>query len=98
MATTPIQLTTFPPQPCPYLPDRLSTTRAFFALDELSPSKYHELMDAGFRRSGRVIYQPACEGCRACVPIRIPVASFSPSKSQRRAWRRNQDLKVTVDQ
>jgi arginine-tRNA-protein transferase len=53
-------------------------------------------MDAGFRRSGKVVYQPVCPGCRQCVPLRVPVASFTPSKSQRRAWRRNQDLTVTI--
>lgn len=53
-------------------------------------------MDAGFRRAGRVIYQPICTGCRACLPIRIPVSRFKPDKSQRRIWRRNQDLLVTI--
>jgi arginine-tRNA-protein transferase len=58
---------------------------------------YHELMDAGFRRSGNFFYQPTCPGCRDCRPIRVPVERFRPSKSQRRAWRRNQDLVVTFE-
>ena len=90
-----IPLVTLPHQPCSYLPDRLSTSRAFLATS-LSPEHYHAFMDAGFRRSGRVIYQPVCDTCRLCVPIRIPVAKFTPSKSQRRAFRRNQDLTATV--
>jgi arginine-tRNA-protein transferase len=53
-------------------------------------------MDAGFRRSGTFIYQPACRGCRECRPIRVPVEEFRPSKSQRRAWRRNADVVVAV--
>jgi arginine-tRNA-protein transferase len=53
-------------------------------------------MDRGFRRSGRIIYQPICDGCRACRPIRVPVATFKPSKSQRRVHRRNADLALTV--
>jgi arginine-tRNA-protein transferase len=53
-------------------------------------------MDAGFRRSGKVIYQPICSGCRACQPIRVPVARFRPTKSQRRCYRRNSDLTVVV--
>ena len=32
-----------------------------------------------------------------CVPLRVPVQSFQPSKSQRRACRRNGDLSVGVD-
>jgi arginine-tRNA-protein transferase len=53
-------------------------------------------MDAGFRRSGRVIYQPVCPHCRQCQPIRVPVGEFTPSKSQRRCHRRNQDLLIHV--
>lgn len=69
--------------------------RAFFA-PRLPGRLYHDFMDAGFRRSGQVIYQPTCVGCRACQPIRIPVDHFTPSKSQRRCWRRNQDLAVNA--
>jgi arginine-tRNA-protein transferase len=56
---------------------------------------YHRFMDAAFRRSGKVFYQPVCRGCRACQPVRVPVATFRPSKSQRRCWRKNQDLSVS---
>jgi arginine-tRNA-protein transferase len=62
----------------------------------MAPSTYHRFMDAGFRRSGKLVYQPVCRGCRACVSIRLPVADFRPSKSQRRCRRRNQDLLVTA--
>lgn len=81
--------------PCSYLPGRTSSNRAFWA-DEMPPVLYQAFMDAGFRRSGKVVYQPACRGCRRCVPIRVPVATFAPGKSQRRCWRRNGDLTVTV--
>jgi arginyl-tRNA--protein-N-Asp/Glu arginylyltransferase len=57
---------------------------------------YQQFMDAGFRRSGQVIYQPICSRCRACQSIRIPVSRFVPDKSQRRCWRQNQDMSVTV--
>jgi arginine-tRNA-protein transferase len=54
-------------------------------------------MDAAFRRSGTLFYQPICSACRECRPIRVPVEKFLPSKSQRRVWRRNADLVVHVD-
>jgi len=57
---------------------------------------YHAFMDAAFRRSGRLIYQPICAGCRACTPIRVPVAAFEPTKSQRRVMRKNADLVIDV--
>lgn len=89
-------LRVLPEHACSYFPDRMARSRAFWA-DDLSPGQYHALMDAGFRRSGRVVYQPTCVGCRDCVSIRVPVASFQPSKSQRRCRRRNQDLLVSVE-
>jgi leucyl-tRNA---protein transferase len=89
-----IRLTVLPEHRCSYLPDRVARSRAFWA-EQLSPHLYHQLMNAGFRRSGKVVYQPICSGCRACLPIRIPLDGFIPNKSQRRCFRHNQDLAVT---
>ncbi len=88
-----VRLPTLPDHDCPYLPGREMKSRAFFA-NNLPPLTYDVLMAAGFRRSGKLIYQPVCTGCRACVPLRIPVDEFQPSKSQRRAVRRNDDLVI----
>lgn len=81
--------------PCPYSPDRTAQVRAFQAA-HVSGESYHELMDAGFRRSGQLFYQPVCAGCRRCVQLRVPVSRFRMSKSQRRVWRRNGDVRVIV--
>ena len=90
-----VRLTTLPPHPCSYLPGRTTTLRAF-AAGRLDGEVYHDFMDAGFRRSGRMVYQPVCEDCRRCVPIRVPVDRFRPDKTQRRCQRRNADLIVAV--
>ncbi len=92
----PVRLTTLPSRPCPYLPGRQSTTRAFLA-ERMPGSVYDRFMDAGFRRSGTMIYQPACASCRACVPLRVVTDTFRPTRSQRRAAARNADLTVAVD-
>ncbi|GJQ25757.1 MAG: hypothetical protein HBSAPP02_07890 [Phycisphaerae bacterium] len=62
----------------------------------LTAEDYQALMDAGFRRSGIAVYRTACDSCRECVPIRVPVATFRPSRSQRRAERRNRDVSVQI--
>ena len=90
-----VRLVQFPPHPCSYLPDRVATTRGFLA-GKMPGDVYHRFMDAGFRRSGSLMYQTDCGICRECVPIRVPVARFAPSKSQRRAARDNADLAVSV--
>jgi arginine-tRNA-protein transferase len=83
------------PYPCPYVPGRIARQRGFLA-EGLDAERYHDLMDRGFRRSGQLFYAMDCEQCRACVPIRVPVATFAPSRSQRRAWRKNLDIAVAV--
>jgi len=88
-------LTVLPAGACAYNSSRIAQLRAL-AAGRMDPSIYHGFMDAGFRRSGRMIYQPVCAKCRRCVPIRIPVEQFELSKSQRRVVRRNADLRVSV--
>jgi arginine-tRNA-protein transferase len=89
-----VSLVVLPEHPCPYLPDRKAEDRAIWA-SQIPPDLYEQFMNAGFRRSGRLIYQPACRGCRECLSIRVPVEQFHPSKSQRRSRTRNADLTVT---
>lgn len=82
-----VPIDTGPPFACPYLKDR----DAKFAIGATlpTPDDFDRLMELGFRRSGRVFYRPACpNGCRACVPIRVPTMTFARSRSQRRTWRR----------
>src|SRR5262245_8109973 len=79
------------PRSCPYLHDRPARTelRLHGAID--APA-YGGLLRSGFRRFGMVVFRPACEGCAECVPIRVPVDRFQPSRSQRRVIRRNLDV------
>ncbi|HUN80106.1 MAG TPA: arginyltransferase [Phycisphaerae bacterium] len=84
-----------PAHPCSYLPDRTAINE-FTVAGRLSGAEYHALMDRGFRRSGDVVYRPACPGCRECIPIRVPVGDFAPSRSHRRVLRKNRDVEITV--
>ena len=78
--------------PCPYLPER---TERKVVTDLSGPDAaelYEKLSRAGFRRSHSLAYRPACPGCEACVPVRIPVAQFAPSASLLRINKANADL------
>ncbi|MBS98499.1 MAG: arginyltransferase [Oceanospirillaceae bacterium] len=83
-----------PPHDCSYLPGRKAKTLFVDPQASITPEIYSELSDLGFRRSGSHIYRPHCDNCNACVSVRIPTRFFAPSKTQRRIWRRNDDLKV----
>jgi len=84
-----------PPHECSYLSDREAVTLFADPRFQKSNGLYATLTNYGFRRSGEHLYRPRCPSCSACVPIRLPVAEFRPRRSQRRTWRRNQDLTVS---
>lgn len=80
------------PQPCPYLEGR-QERKLFTALQgEGCQSLNDGLSKQGFRRSQNVLYRPSCSDCNACMSARIRVADFAPTKSQKRAIRRNSGL------
>ncbi|MCG8427031.1 MAG: arginyltransferase [Chromatiales bacterium] len=84
-----------PEHNCAYLPDRQARTVFVDPNAEKDPWLYQALIDKGFRRSGDMIYRPECDGCQACISVRIPVNSFHPNRSQRRAWKRGSSINVT---
>ena len=81
-----------PGGPCPYLPGKVE--RKVFArlTGPLAQPLSEALTHSGFRRSQSIAYRPACEGCNACVSVRIVVQDFAPSRSQKRIARRDADL------
>ncbi len=83
------------PYPCSYLPNRMATTIFVAPLVSKTALLYNRFSQHGFRRSGNDIYSPHCEDCQACLAIRLPVKHFTPRRSQRRVWRKNEDLKVS---
>lgn len=85
-----------PPERCAYLPARESVNVFADPRARMNTALYGRLIDKGFRRSGSHLYRPQCPGCNACIPTRIPVARFTPSRSQRRTWKINSDLRVNA--
>jgi leucyl-tRNA---protein transferase len=82
--------------PCPYLPGRMERKVFTHLVGPDSKQLNSQLSQGGFRRSQNIAYRPACDGCSACVSVRVPVQSFDWSKGFRRTLKRNEDITSAV--
>ncbi|MDE1712356.1 arginyltransferase (plasmid) [Chromobacterium amazonense] len=80
------------PYPCSYLPERQARSQVAIPAEAIDSGVYSQLVRLGFRRSGLYTYRPYCDSCQACIPVRLPVSEFQPSRTQRRVWRRASSL------
>ncbi|NCT66062.1 MAG: arginyltransferase [Rhodanobacteraceae bacterium] len=84
------------PHPCGYFDERTAQNLVIDPAAPQLPQIYDAAMQRGYRRAGGHVYYPQCQGCRACVACRVPVARFRPDRSQRRCLARNADLAVRI--
>lgn len=83
------------PSSCSYLPHE-SAQLEYRVLLNLTADTFGGLLRRGWRRFGHYVFRPQYPVCRACRSLRIPTATFTPSRSQRKALRRNQSVSVEI--
>ena len=80
------------PSPCPYLGGKEERKVFTHLVGERAGELNNILTHGGFRRSQSIAYRPACEGCRACVSVRVIADDFRPARGMRRILKRNADI------
>nr|WP_321444863.1 arginyltransferase [uncultured Cohaesibacter sp.] len=80
------------PQACPYLEGEHERKIFTYLVGDDAPHLNDLLSVGGFRRSQTIAYRPACEGCQACLSVRVVVPQFRFSRNQTRILKRNADL------
>lgn len=85
-----------PPHDCSYLEKRSARMVFLDPAQRIDTVTLSELSRLGFRRSGDFIYRPECHSCRQCLSARVPVEQFKINSSQKKAWKRNQDLQLKI--
>lgn len=84
-----------PPAECQYLPGQTASNQ-YRVIFQISPAAFHQMLTRGWRRFGPTYFRPVCTGCAACVSIRVPVETFTPSKSQRRALQKCRSIHFEI--
>lgn len=85
-----------PEHECSYLQDREATTMFVDPRAKVDKRLYSQLTSLGFRRSGSHYYRPHCNGCSACIPVRVPTDRFQLNRNQRRVQKTNADLEFQL--
>ena len=82
--------------PCPYLQGKMERKVFTHLIGQDAKTLNDLLSQGGFRRSQNIAYRPACDGCGACVSVRVPVRQFRWTRGFRRIAQVNKDLLARV--
>ncbi|MEK9712468.1 MAG: arginyltransferase [Thalassolituus sp.] len=85
------------PHPCPYLSNQNARSEYVDPRENLSQSELTQLSQSGFRRSGKLVYRPACTDCNECQSVRLPTQEFTLSRNMKRLLKKNQHWNLSIE-
>jgi leucyl-tRNA---protein transferase len=84
------------PSSCGYLPEQ-EWSLSYEVVGQITPREYMERLKSGWRRFGFSLFKPECPSCTSCRSLRVPVKTFKPDRSQRRATAANKtDITLAI--
>jgi arginine-tRNA-protein transferase len=81
--------------PCAYLPEKQVRMRYKY-VPRATTAYCTAVIQRGWRRFGKYYFHPTCKGCNECKSLRIEVDAFTPSRSQKKAQKRNVNTRIIV--
>ena len=80
---------------CSYFDNEISDIRYRY-MYSCSTAEYQSMLERGWRRFGKMHFVPECKGCTKCLSIRIDVANYKFTKSEKRVINKNRDTKLYI--
>ncbi len=78
---------------CSYFDDKICDIRYKY-MERCGIDEQYEMLQRGWRRFGNMHFVPECKDCHECKTIRIDVAKYKFSKSERRIFNKNKNINV----
>jgi len=80
---------------CAYIPGNLVRMHYKY-VPKASQTFASAVIARGWRRFGKYFFHPICKGCSECKSLRIDVANYQYTKSQRKAIKRNKETQIII--
>jgi leucyl-tRNA---protein transferase len=55
-------------------------------------------LEKGWRRFGKMFFRPNCTNCSKCIPLKVDLNNFKPSRSMRKSIHKNKEIHVEFGQ
>ena len=81
--------------PCPYIKGRMFTAENFL-IPAPRADQLDYLLAFGFRHFGAYFFRPVCGSCKRCIPLRVRMSGYSPSRSSKRIVSKNKHFRITL--